>query len=127
MYESNPAPLGRFFEAYIVAALWSSTGDDGEPLDTNYDRSDISSETLARMREDCKQFIKQNKNDLHLATDKVGYSYSSAGHDFWLNRNGHGVGYWDRGLEDFGQRLDQAATTAGPVDLYVGDDGKIWS
>lgn len=50
MYESNPTPLGRFFEAYIVAALWSSTGDDGEPLDTNYDRSDISSETLARMR-----------------------------------------------------------------------------
>jgi hypothetical protein len=50
-----------------------------------------------------------------------------AGHDFWLTRNGHGAGFWDRGLGDLGERLSKAAKVYGEVYLYPGDDGKVYS
>ena len=49
------------------------------------------------------------------------------GHDFWLTRNGHGAGFWDRSdclPEDAGERLTDAAEKYGEVDLTV-DDGVI--
>lgn len=49
-----------------------------------------------------------------------------AGIDFWLTRNGHGAGFWDRGLGDVGTRLTCAAHNYGSVDLYAGDDGLIY-
>lgn len=49
-----------------------------------------------------------------------------AGHDFWLTRNGHGAGFWDRGMGKLGDRLADAARAYGSVDLYVGDDKKIY-
>ena len=52
-----------------------------------------------------------------------------AGHDFWLTRNGHGPGFWDRPEiygEEKAQELSALAETFGVVDLYVGDDGRIY-
>ena len=49
------------------------------------------------------------------------------GHDFWLTRNGHGAGFWDRGLGELGQKLTEATKTFGTSDLYIGDDGKIYA
>ena len=80
---------------YIVAALWSSTdnADDsgGSPLDDNYSEADISPQTLAAMRKDVTAFVKDNEALL----DESGQSDEQIGHDFWLNRNGHGAGFWD--------------------------------
>src|SRR5215213_9921810 len=53
--------------------------------------------------------------------------YSQAGHDFWLTRNRHGAGFWDRGLGDLSNRLSDASKVYGEVDLYVGDDGQIYA
>ena len=50
-----------------------------------------------------------------------------AGYDFWLTRNGHGTGFWDRGLGNIGKRLAGRAAECGSADLYVGDDGRIWA
>ena len=47
------------------------------------------------------------------------------GHDFWLTRNGHGAGFWDRGLGELGDRLTGLAKPYGTVDLYITDDGKV--
>lgn len=51
-----------------------------------------------------------------------------AGHDFWLTRNGHGAGFWDRSELDKPTqgRLTKAAHAFGNSDLYVGDDGRIY-
>lgn len=50
------------------------------------------------------------------------------GHDFWLTRNGHGVGFWDRGYDkEVGDALTKASESFGEVDLYVGDDGRIYA
>lgn len=106
---------------YAIAALWSSTDDQGEPLDSNYSLDDISAETWGRMSEDVLQFIKANAELL----EQSGQSDEQIGHDFWLTRNGHGAGFWDRGLGDIGDKLTEACKAFGEAWLYVGDDGQI--
>lgn len=112
----------KFLDAYIECALWSSTkGDDvGTPLDDTYGVHDLAEETLADMREDCKQFQADNESLLSDLDD------SQAGHDFWLTRNHHGAGFWDRGLGEAGTKLTDAAHAWGSSDLYVGDDNKLY-
>ena len=126
--------LENFLRGYITAALWSSTdnADDtgGEPLDANYGPDDIEHETLDRMREDCTDFIASNAEDLakyaELYTRGREYGIEDcAGHDFWLTRNGHGVGFWDRGLGALGDRLADAARVYREFDLYVTDADTI--
>lgn len=135
--------MDAFTRAYIAAALWSSVDDDGDPLDSRYDESDIAPETLAYMVEDCARFQRENDSLLTAAAssgkygmprgsvDTRGIGWHSAddlaGHDFWLTRCEHGVGFWDRGLGDIGEQLTAAAKAFGNMDLYVADDGKIWA
>ena len=65
-------------------------------------------------------FIDANKDD------PEGIDAAQAGHDFWLTRNGHGAGFWDRGLGERGDRLTNAAHVYGACDLYLGDDGFVY-
>lgn len=117
--------LDRFVQGYIACALWSTNDDStpqgGDPLDENYDIDDIAPETLAKMRAECEDFMQSNAEDLK------DIDPTFAGHDFWLTRNGHGVGYWDRGLGEVGSRLTTACKPYGTVSLYVGGDGLIYS
>lgn len=117
--------LSKFVTAYLECALWSShdnaTPDGGEPMDANYSLDDIAPESLAAAIKDCENFQEANAADLALAG-----SDEQNGHDFWLTRNGHGAGFWDRGYPDgLGERLSKECKPYGSVDLYVGDDGKI--
>jgi hypothetical protein len=112
-----------FFDAYVTCALWSSTQDNGDPLDDDFGPEDIAQETLSKMRADCEDFSAANAELLAQAGDD-----SQNGHDFWLTRNGHGAGFWDRGYaESIGNALTDAADAYGGCDLYVGDDGRIYS
>ena len=117
--------LDKFTIGYIACALWSSTDGNQEPLDNNYNIEDIAPNTLQGMVEDCADF--QAKNAELLAAIS-GYGHrEQAGHDFWLTRNRHGAGFWDRGLDAIGELLTKSSHAYGTVDLYVGDDGKIYS
>lgn len=124
--------LDTFTRSYVGTALWSSndnsTDQGGEPLDSTHDGTDIDSNTLAQMAKDCDEFRALASQDLEraYAQRKVPYSDERAGHDFWLNRNHHGAGFWDRGLGRTGDRLSDAAHSFGGADLYVGDDDLIY-
>jgi len=112
--------INEFLTAYIEATLWSSTDDQDIPLDYNYGISDLAPETFQKMDEDCARFINENWED-------IGLDFTKAGHDFWLTRNGHGCGFWDGDWpKDAGERLTSSSKRFGEVDLYVGDDGKIY-
>jgi len=126
--------LDTFTRAYAIAALWSTTDESdesgGKPMDANYDIYDIDLETLAGMAADCAKFQAENTTDLALYNSPQWTAAELGGHDFWLTRNGHGCGFWDRnGIlpEAAGERLTAAAEKYGEVYLYVGDDGKIYS
>lgn len=119
--------LDDMLNAYVECALWSttdqSTESGGYPLDQNYGADDIAPESLASMREDCVEFAKINRERLN----ESGLTAEQAGHDFWLTRNHHGTGFWDRGLPNWlGKLLSESAHAYGSSDLYVGDDGKLY-
>jgi hypothetical protein len=131
--------LDEFTKAYIEAALWAtpSCDDEGgvvlEALSDQYCVTDLAPSTLAAMQRDCLQFQKEQAALLaeaykiypgraHVSADGNGYSQQEyAGHDFWLNRNGHGAGFWDRGLGVVGEKLSAACKETGGVYIYVAD------
>ena len=117
-----------FFDGFLECALWSSTNDDGEPLDDDFGVEDIAPESLKELRTDCVDFYNANERLLDIATRQIGRPDSYHGHDFWLTRCGHGAGFWDRGYKHgIGDKLTEAAKVYGNVDLYVGDDGKVYA
>jgi len=99
----------------------SDPEDHSEMLDGDYSADDIEEGTLTEMRSDCESFAEGNILDL------AGMDPGQAGHDFWLTRNGHGAGFWDRGLGEKGDRLSDAAHVWGEVNLYADADGAIHS
>lgn len=90
--------MPSFFTAYVQAALFSSTGDDGEPLDAKYTPADIAPDTFVKMKQDCEAFQRENISELR------GLDKGQAGHDFWLT---------------------DSSKAFGSFDLYIGDDGQI--
>lgn len=119
--------LDEFFQAYVECALWSSTDENEEPLDGLYSADDIAPDSAASMRQDCADFLSENDALLTqaIALHPGAYSMAQAGHDFWLTRNRHGAGFWDRGLNAIGTQLTAAAHAYGSADLYLGDDELI--
>lgn len=115
-----------FAAAYLECALWSSTDNadetGGEPLDRNYCCDDIAPAAKVRAFRDCLDFIDANA-EMMAAT---GATAEQHGHDFWLTRNHHGAGFWDRGYGKRGDKLTDAAHVYGSCDLEVGDDGRIY-
>lgn len=120
--------MTAMYAAYVECALWSThdwPGDDGdpEPFDSWADESDLADATREAMKADCEAFARD-----HYCFDDVRERWTPEqfGHDFWLTRNGHGAGFWDRGHGEIGRRLTDAAKVYGEVDLYTGDDGKVY-
>lgn len=124
--------LDAFTSAYIEAALWSTNDESdesgGEPLDKNYDASDIAEKSMRRIISDCASFQERYGHliydDDSPAISKYGAD-EMAGHDFWLTRNGHGSGFWDGNWPKHGEELTAAAEEYGNVDIVVGDDGEL--
>lgn len=115
--------IDKFTDAYIEAALWSSTDGDGDPLDSHYTVGNFAPETLAEMIADCATFQASNAVDIAAGTDDYNYTRDErAGHDFWLTRNGHGAGFWDGAYnKEVGKRLTNASHAYGEVNLYIQD------
>lgn len=112
----------RAFWAYVECALFASVHDD-EPMDGIFDMGDLTDEALGLMLSEVYDFLCdcwQADVDLSPVEPEM------FGHDFWLTRNGHGAGFWDRGLGDLGLQLSDMARAYGSSDLYVGDDGRVY-
>lgn len=113
--------------SYVECALWSSfettkDGDMGEPLDSWATVDDIAPEALEEMRADVIAFT-------HTADEIAGCEWwtdEQLGHDFWLTRNHHGAGFWDRGQGEAGDKLTAMCEPYGSCDLYTGDDGQVY-
>lgn len=125
------AELDSMVGAYVEAALWATTNEryhedpenESEKLDdSGYELADAARNA---MKADCADFLGSYGDLIQQAVDEHGYSIEQAGHDFFLTRSGHGVGFWDRGLGELGTKLTDASQAYGEADLYVGDDNLI--
>ena len=116
--------LDPFVSAYILAAYWTSTGDSDQPDS----EAEMSLDAINQAIAECNSFRVAAAAELAIACDRNGYSEERAGHDFWLTRNGHGCGYWDRDELEAGNRdrLSDLAREAGHADLYDGDNGLLY-
>jgi len=72
----------RFIDSYLTCLYWTQGFDTaGTELDEDCLRESII---------DCMAFM--SRAWAYLSDDVI----EQAGHDFWLSRNGHGTGFWDR-------------------------------
>lgn len=116
-----------FVRAYLLCAVWSSTGDDTDSslMDLGFHPDDLTLEAQAYAEEDCREFLSANVVALIVRAIEdppkgaTPYSYEQAGHDFWLTRNHHGAGFWDRGLGEVGDKLTEEAQAHGSADLIL--------
>lgn len=124
--------LEKMTAGYIEAMAFT----DCQPGDECADH-DFSDELLEKAKADCAAFVASISRDVidALAEKAADYTDERFGHDFWLTRNGHGAGFWDRAeleipFEDqgeIGSILTRHAEQMGGTDLYVGDDGLIYA
>lgn len=111
--------MSQFLNAYITCALWSTSDDSGKPFDQDFSKEDLDADCLMLMTVDCYNFYRENFSNNQFSVLSEDYTCSQAGHDFWLNRNGHGAGYWDRGLGRAGDILSKRAGACGEVYLFI--------
>lgn len=105
--------------AYLECAVWAGVVHDDDDLDRSYDLDDLSPESEALAWDDCDMFLE------YVGQQVRGLDPEQVGYDFYLTRNGHGAGFWDRGLGELGESLTIAAKTFGSADLYVRDDNRL--
>lgn len=129
--------LDAFFAGFIASGLWAENAnlpgaadnDDTSFHTAGFSQKDLTPKARTRLRQDCADFIAQHEADLAEFMRRTQRPADHLGYDFWLTRNGHGAGFWDRvGGGESGQRLTKACgygTPFPPVDLYVGYDGQL--
>ena len=90
----------------------------------SFSREDIDADSLIKAYTDIKEFIRlAGDTAVNEAIEERGFE--QLGHDIWLTRNGHGAGFFDHSYENE-QPLMNASRALKEVDLYVGDDGKLY-
>lgn len=120
--------LDEFTQGYIEAMFFTycSDPDDGELEGRGY--GDLSQTALVTIIADCKLFQEANADLLQraetLGEAQACYDMERAGNDYWYSRNGHGVGFWDRGLGEVGELLHKACQYR-EVYVYLGDDDMV--
>ena len=124
--------LDSFTQGYIEAAFFTSTGPDNEAEglgDASF--AELALATFDKIVADCKAWQEANAALLDAAYgvqgkyERAPYDAERAGNDYWYTRNGHGTGFWDRGLGELGDKL-AAACRYHSVSVYRGDDGLIY-
>lgn len=108
-----------------ATALWSTPAeeeDDYEMLDEVFNISHVEGEAEVKLIELIDKFFEKAGDLLD------GYPMDAAqiGHDLILTTNGHGAGFWDRGLGELGQKLTAVCEDLDEYTLYVGDDGNLY-
>ncbi len=133
------AHLDNFTKHYLIAALWTeedSLREASADGDASFDLCGIDDNALHKAWLDCQKFQLENSADLAAAYEfytengnaahpDAGSPEACAGHDFWLTRCGHGVGFWDRGMGPLGDTLSDVCRKWGNVDIYVNSRGKV--
>lgn len=131
-------------DSYLETALWSSTyvdpangydSEDGRvdlPLDEFATVSDLSDGVRKAAAEDVEALLETMEGDVDLNrhmshylttmnnSSRFGFGLAAlVGHDFWLTRNGHGAGAWDRGAGESGEEVSKMMRSYGDACLWL--------
>lgn len=109
---------------YLSAMEWLISDDIDRSKVKRFART-----TLADARADCAKFARENVDDIALFLAAVDRPNDMVfiGYNFFLNRNGHGTGFWDRTSHPSAMELSRAATALRPTDEYLASNGSLKS
>lgn len=120
--------FSEVLDGAVEAALWSTIpmAPEEEDMVEPADQYEISNEELTKLRGTLAYFIRSWFLDhyslIEKAVETLG-SWDRVGHDFWLTAEGHGAGFWDRGLEQLGDDLtDSVSGHSDLVGFYLNDE-----
>ena len=106
--EGPPRGLDPFQLAYVTAMFFTATDDS--PRDREIRKgattANLTAKSLAAIKRDCDAFRAKAGALLDGASER------QAGHDFWLTREGHGAGFWDRSPDTYPNDPKGEALTA---------------
>ncbi len=103
--------IATIVEHYLVAALWSNNIDDKSV------KVDVASEAILNAILQVQCFLGAA---LPLLTEE--WTDEQIGHDLWLTRQGHGAGFWDRGLPNGDKLTELCKMIEFHGEVYTGDD-----
>ncbi len=92
--------IDTIVNAYMEAAIWADGNSD----------ADFSMDEKFQVWQEVMSFVELAGARLKGIDDEM------IGHDFYLTRNHHGAGFWDRGLGERGESLTKLAHTFGETD-----------
>ncbi|WP_066904598.1 hypothetical protein [Mycolicibacterium houstonense] len=135
--EQSGADIDAMVTGYLECQLWAQhdegnrdeeTGESNYyPLDANYSVDDIAPEYVQAVRDELTEVVAQHPLAvrMYLASRRTSEEpfgtvtlrnevvSAYLGHDFYLTREGHGAGFWDRGLGELGDYLTKIAKSYG--------------
>jgi len=121
--------LNQFEAGYVTCLQWVMTDADGDPVGDDLSFDDMAPEALDEIHADCEAFLADNESDMDWYLANIG-DHRSAGHDFYLTRNRHGAGFWDRSFATDATgplgRMTDSAKVYGTSDGYIGYDGLVY-
>jgi hypothetical protein len=122
-FEIEDDYLPRMLDSYLKVSIWTSNDDEDNSIADNYTIKDLDKNFIKKSEKDCKEFLSK-------VEDVVIQEYIDAttlGHDFWLTRNHHGAGFFDRTYSKENEKtLTKEAQKFKEVNLYV-ENGKVLS
>jgi hypothetical protein len=128
MFAMSGVETEAFVSGYLAGICWANAiGEDHDesPEVTPYD---LPESVEAELRQDARDFLTGDHVE-QLVRGAVrrlrGYSYESAGIDYALTRNGHGAGFWDRGLGMVGDALTALSRPYGSRSIMVNSEGEV--
>lgn len=103
--------LDDFAKGYVEAMFFTNgdTGEDDEFLLNHLGVEALTHDAVKAIKRDCDTFLASLPKDGHGRTAVDLACDYCAGNDFWYTRQGHGVGFWDRGLGPIGDELEAAS------------------
>jgi hypothetical protein len=140
IYEDSKSNISQMLQGYLEAVVFTGAMVDEEsanacgieynesdPTIYSFSINDITPSATTRAEEDCLEFVKK-AGDL-LAGHNLPHGepiWDDVGRNFWLSRNGHGAGFFDK-TREFGdsaeplQELARGFPEAYPFLLNNGD------
>ena len=119
--EHTPSGLSDFAVGYFQAAEWL-LDTDSPVSEGGVNRNKLrgwSRAAIACGTADCAVFCESYAAELAAYVAESGRDMESAGTDYFLSRNGHGAGFFDRGHAPCFDSLQHAARLDGTVDTYM--------
>ena len=110
--------IDEILNSYIETAIWAEESNENDLKGKTI--NDFNEESVANSKIEIYNFIKKAQQE---APDELStYDSKALGHNLWLSRNGHGAGFFD----DNNDKLQNLARSIKPVDIYLGNDGKVY-